>query len=93
MARIFYCGGTFGGMGTLRAIVSPSDLAEVLERGAEFVGCSFPDLRQETACTVIEILLGEQDANRRAGFYLLRSAPVDFEGRLRSYYEAQGRKI
>ena|SRR5436190_21028174 len=86
MTKIFYCGGSSGRLGTLRAVIPLSDLCGVLCREiSTYVGQSFPEPKQSTSgCTVIEIAPDEVEANWRPGFYLLEKSPIQFEPILRT---------
>ena len=76
MAKIFYCGGSSGKLGVLRAVMPFSDLKAIMSKETfDYVGQSFPGLKQDTSArTVIEILQAEEDASWRAGFYLTEIA-------------------
>ncbi len=72
VAKIFYCGGSSGRLGVLRAVMPFSDLRPLMSCGArDYVGQSFPELNHNTpAHAVIEIVQEEADASWNAGFYL-----------------------
>lgn len=81
MAKIFYCGGLAGRLGTLRAIIPVGDLDSVLSNdGAKYVGKAFPEMRE--AGTVIEVAPSERGL-WKAGFYRAAERPPDFENHLR----------
>jgi len=63
MAKIFYCGGSSGRMGTLRAVIPLADLSAVLcEEIPIYAGPSFPELEEDSAPrTVIELMLDEEE--------------------------------
>jgi hypothetical protein len=86
MAKIFYCGGSCGRLGTLRAVIQLSDLSGVLSKGASnYVGQSFPEANQDgSARVVIEIGLDEEEATRRSGFYVVQKSPIQIETILRT---------
>jgi hypothetical protein len=86
MAKIFYCGGSSGQLGMLRAVMPLSDLYGVLSKEASnYVGQSFPELKQDSSpCIVIEIVPDEEEAHWRPGFYRVEKSPLQFEGALRS---------
>lgn len=84
MARIFYYGGMAGRVGTLRAVVPVVDLSGVLsETKSRFIGRSSPRMkREDTECTVIEVLPDEEHGRWKAGFYLIAQLPLEFEDQL-----------
>jgi len=81
MAKIFYCGGSSGRMGTLRAVIPLVDLFTALrEELPTYAGPSFPELGEDSApCIVIELMATEEEPEWRPGFYLLKKEPVHFE--------------
>lgn len=81
MARIFYCGGLGGRVGTLRAVVPVVHLSGVLSAtNPKFIGRSFPKMRQaDSQFTVLEVLPEEEHGRWKAGFYLIAKQPLDFE--------------
>lgn len=85
MAKVFYCGGTSGKLGILRAVIPASNLCAALSDGkTKYVGKSFPKMKQESlGCTVIEIVQEEQGAGPKPGFYRAAKSPLDFEQHLR----------
>jgi hypothetical protein len=87
MAKIFYCGGSSGRLGVLRAVMPFSDLKAIMSKETfEYVGQSFPELKQDTSArAVIEIVQAEEDATWMAGFYLIQRAPLQFESSLRTF--------
>jgi hypothetical protein len=93
MAKIFYCGGLSGRMGTLRAVILLVDLFTVLrEEIPIYAGPSFPELEEDSGpCIVIELMLDEETAEWKAGFYLLGKEPVHFEDGLRTLSTEEGR--
>ena len=81
MAKIFYCGGSSGRLGVLRAVISA---ASVLSKEAKYLGKSFPKMKQtDPQSTVIEVLRDEQ-GQWKAGFYRAAKGPLQFEGHLRA---------
>jgi hypothetical protein len=95
MAKIFYCGGSSGRLGVLRAVMPLSDLKPLMsEETLDYAGQSFPGLHEDsTAHTVIEILREEEDGKWKAGFYLLEKKPLHFEDSLRSFCKAASGSI
>jgi len=95
VAKIFYCGGSSGRLGVLRAVMPISDLRPLMSCEArDYVGQSFPELNHNTlAHTVIEIVQEEEDASWKAGFYLFEKTPLHFEDCLRTFCKATGRPI
>ena len=95
VAKIFYCGGSSGRLGVLRAVIPFSDLKPLMSgeiRG--YVGQSFPELNHKTSAhAVMEIVLEEEDASWKAGFYLVEKTPVHFEDSLRAFCKATSRTI
>ncbi len=85
MAKIFYCGGSSGQLGILRAVIPASNLCVALSDGrAKYMGKSFPKMKQESPCiTVIEIAREEKEARCKPGFYRAAKSPLDFEEHLR----------
>jgi hypothetical protein len=81
MAKIFYCGGSSGRMGTLHAVLPLADFARVLsEESPDYVGRLFPEIKESTlACTLIEVKADEESEHWRAGFYRVEKRPLDFE--------------
>jgi len=90
VAKIFYCGGSSGRLGTLRAVVPLADLKRLMsEEALDYVGQSFPELKQNSSpCTVIEIMADEENGNSIAGFYLIEKTPLHFEDSLRPFRKA-----
>lgn len=95
MAKIFYCGGSSGRLGVLRAVMPFSDLKPLMfDQTFDYIGQSFPDLNlPSSAQTVIEIAREEEDGSWKAGFYLLERAPLPFEDSLRTFCKAAGTPI
>jgi hypothetical protein len=87
VAKIFYCGGSSGKLGVLRAVMPFTDLKPLMsEEILDYIGESFPELNHDTSArTVIEIARAEEDARWRAGFYLTEKTPLQFEGSLRAF--------
>ena len=81
MAKIFYCGGLAGRLGTLRAVIPVADLASVLSNdGSKYLGKAFPQMK-ETG-TVIEVTASERGL-WKAGFYRAAERPPELENHLR----------
>lgn len=82
-------------MGTLRAVMPLVDLFTVLcEEIPIYAGPSFPELEEDSgSCTVIELMLDEEEPDWKAGFYLLDKEPVHFEDGLRTFCKATGGEI
>jgi hypothetical protein len=81
MARIFYCGGSSGRLGILRAVVPLPEL-EALLRAEEltYLGQLFPDLAEESsALALAEIFADEETESWAAGFYRFGKNPLQFE--------------
>jgi hypothetical protein len=95
MAKIFYCGGSSGRLGVLRAVMPFSELTPLLSKETlDYVGQSFPELNHDhSARTVIEIGRGEEDARWKVGFYLSEKAPPQFEESLRAFFTAASNPI
>ena len=87
MAKIFYCGGSSGRLGMLRAVIPVADLSGVLsQENPKYVGKSFPKIKQTgPSCTVIEVVPDEKDGQWRVGFYRAAKGPLEFEDHLRSF--------
>ena len=85
MAKIFYCGGLAGAVGTLRAVIPVSELSSVLsDENPKYVGKSFPKIeRAHPSCTVIEIVSDETQKPWKSGFYRTTKGPLQFEDYLR----------
>jgi len=95
MAKIFYCGGSYGKLGVLRAVMPFSDLRPLMSgETRNYAGPSFPDLNHVTSAhTVIEVAQEEEDASWKAGFYLVEKTPLHFEDSLRSFCKAASMAI
>ena len=95
VAKVFYCGGSSGRLGVLRAVMPFSDLKPLMsEETVDYVGQSFPELNHDTSArTVIEIVRDEEDARWKAGFYLTEKVPTHFEESLRAFCKAASRSI
>jgi len=65
MARIFYCGGSSGRLGILRAVIPVSYLSSVLSADIpKYVGKSFPKMKLTgPSRTVIEVAPDEKHGN------------------------------
>jgi len=87
MAKIFYCGGLSGRLGTLRAVIPVADLSGVLsQENPKYVGKSFPKIKQTSpSCTVIEVVPAEMDGQWRVGFYRAAKGALEFEDHLRTF--------
>jgi hypothetical protein len=87
MAKIFYCGGLSGRLGTLRAVIPVGDLSGVLsQESPKYVGKSFPKMKQTCpSCTVIEVVADEKHGQWRVGFYRAAKGPIEFEDHLRAF--------
>jgi len=87
MAKIFYCGGLSGRLGTLRAVIPVADLSGVLsQENPKYVGKSFPKVKQTgPSCTVIEVVPEEKHEQWKAGFYRAAKHPLEFEDHLRAF--------
>ena len=84
MAKIFYCGGSSGRLGMLRAVISAAELSSVLSKEAKYLGKSFPKRKQaDPQSTIIEVLRDEQ-GEWKAGFYSAAKGPLQFEDHLRA---------
>lgn len=80
MAKIFYCGGLSGRLGTLRAVVPVDVLHTVLPKdGSKYVGESFPKVKEPD--TIIQVGPDEQGL-WKPGFYRARKGPLEFEPHL-----------
>jgi hypothetical protein len=79
----------------LRTVVLLADLKPLMsEEALEYVGQSFPELRQNSSpCTVIEIVADEDEGNSRVGFYLIEKTPLHFEDSLRAFRKAASGSI
>jgi len=86
MARIFYCGGSSGRLGILRAVIPVAELSGVLSTEIpKYVGKSFPKMKLTgPSCTVIEVLSDEKQGQWKAGFYQISEEPHAFEDHLRA---------
>lgn len=86
MAKIFYCGGSSGRLGMLRAVIPVAKLSSVLSKEKpKYLGKSFPKMSQtDPVSTLIEIVRGEQ-GQWKAGFYRAVEGPHEFEGHLRAF--------
>lgn len=86
MAKIFYCGGLSGRLGTLRAVIPISDLSRVLPKeNARYVGKSFPKMEQtDPQSIVIEVAVGEEHRHWRVGFYRALKGPSEFDVHLQA---------
>ncbi len=95
VAKIFYCGGSFGRLGVLRAVMPLSDLKPLMfDETLGYVGQSFPAENQKSpAQIVIEIVPDEEDESWNAGFYLIEKGPLHFEDSLRKLCKAASRSI
>jgi hypothetical protein len=73
VAKIFYCGGSFGRLGVLRAVMPLSNLQPLMfEKTLGYVGQFFPqDKEKSSAQIVIEIVPDEEDGSWKTGFYLI----------------------
>jgi hypothetical protein len=87
MAKIFYCGGSSGRLGMLRAVIPVADLSGVLsQESPKYVGKSFPKIKQTgPSCTVIEVGPHEKHGQWRVGFYRAAKGPLEFEDHLRTF--------
>jgi hypothetical protein len=90
MAKIFYCGGSSGRMGTLRAVLPLPEFVHILsEQRPNYVGRSFPEMNESGApCALVEVKADEESEKWRAGFYRLEKGPLDFEDSLRALGKA-----
>jgi hypothetical protein len=95
VAKIFYCGGSFGRLGVLRAVMPLSDLKPLMfEENLGYVGHLFPEENQKSSAqTVIEIVPGEEDESWNAGFYVIEKAPLPFEDSLRKLCKSASRSV
>jgi len=95
VAKIFYCGGSSGRLGVLRAVMPFSSLRPLIsDETFDYVGQSFTELNLDcSAHTVIEIAREEEDGSWKAGFYLLEKAPLHFEDSLRTFCKAASASI
>lgn len=86
MCKIFYCGGSAGRLGMLRAVIPLADLAHTLSQAdANYAGGAFPQMeRESSSCTVIEVSREEEGGQWKAGFYRVEKSPLDFEDYLRA---------
>lgn len=86
MAKIFYCGGSSGRLGILRAAISVAELSSVLPKEkSKYVGKSFPKMSQtDPVSAVIEVVKDEQ-GQWKAGFYQAAEGPLEFENYLRAF--------
>jgi hypothetical protein len=90
MAKIFYCGGSSGRMGTLRAVLPLVEFVHILsEESPTYVGHSFPEMKESALpCALIEVAGDEELEQWRAGFYRVEKRPLDFEVSLRALGKA-----
>jgi hypothetical protein len=86
MAKIFYCGGSAGPLGMLRAVIPVAELSSVLSKEKpKYVGKSFPKMSPTGPhSTVIEVARDEQ-GQWKAGFYRAAKGPLEFEDHLRTF--------
>ena len=79
----------------LRAVIPFSDLKPLMAGEIrDYVGQSFPELNHNTSAhTVIEIVLEEEDASWKAGFYLIEKMPLHFEDSFRAFCKAADKPI
>jgi len=86
MAKIFYCGGSSGRLGILRAVIPIGELSGVLSTDIpKYVGKSFPRMKLTgPSCTVIEVAPDEKHVRWRVGFYCAAKGPHEFEDHLRA---------
>ena len=91
MAKIFYCGGSFGRLGVLRAVMPLSFLKPLMsEEIPGYVGQFFPaEKEKSSAQIVIEIVPDEEDESWKAGFYFIERGPLHFENSLRQLQACQ----
>jgi hypothetical protein len=89
VSKVFYCGGSAGSLGVLRAVTPLAALCELLSKETvKYVGDCFPESQGETSpCTVIEITPEEVQTRWRSGFYRVEKGPLEFEELLRSLPE------
>jgi hypothetical protein len=78
VAKIFYCGGSFGRLGVLLAVMPLSNLKPLMfEEILGYVGQFFPaEKEKSSAQIVIEIVPDEEDESWKAGFYLIHGLLV-----------------
>jgi hypothetical protein len=95
VAKIFYCGGSFGRLGVLRAVMPFSELEPLMfDECLGYVGQFFPEEKEKSSAQiVIEMLPDEEDERWKAGFYLIEKAPLHFEDSLRKLGKAASRSI
>jgi hypothetical protein len=95
VAKIFYCRGSFGRLGILRAVMPLSDLRPLMfEETLRYVGQFFPEANEKSSAqTVIEIVSDEEDESWKAGFYLIEKGPLHFENSLRKLCKAASSSI
>jgi hypothetical protein len=81
VAKIFYCGGSFGRLGVLRAVMPFSEREPLMfDEFLGYVGQFFPEGQEKlSAQIVIEIAPDEEDESWKAGFYLIEKGPLHFE--------------
>lgn len=86
MAKIFYCGGSSGRLGILRAVIPVAELSSVLSKEKpKYLGKSFPKMSQiDPVSTVIEVVRDEQ-GQWKTGFYRAAEGPHEFEDHLRAF--------
>jgi len=86
MAKIFYCGGSLGRLGILRAVIPVSYLSSVLSADIpKYVGKSFPKMKLTAPSrTVIEVAPDEKHGQWKTGFYRASKVPHEFEDHLRA---------
>jgi len=95
VAKIFYCGGSFGRLGVLRAVMPLSELEPLMfDESLGYVGQFFPEEKEESSAQiVIEIAPDEEEKSWKAGFYLIAKGPLHFENSLRKLCKAASRSI
>jgi hypothetical protein len=95
VAKIFYCGGSFGRLGVLGAVMPLSNLQPLMfEETLGYVGQFFPqDKEKSSAQIVIEIVPDEEDESWKTGFYLIEKGPLHFENSLRKLCKAASNSI
>jgi len=95
VAKIFYCGGSFGRLGVLRAVMPLSELEPLMfDESLGYVGQFFPEEKEKSSAqTVIEIVPDEEEESWKAGFYLIEKGPLHFEDSLRKLCKAASRSI
>ncbi len=95
VAKIFYCGGSSGRLGVLRAVMPFSDLKPLVsDESPGYVGQSFPAASPDSSAhIVLEIVSDEEDGDWKAGFYLIDKGPLHFEESLRTFCKAASLSI